>query len=60
MKKEISRRDELLGWGFNSYVIEFRIKVRMMEDLVDKAQRLHLRPDAELEREVKKMKHVRD
>jgi hypothetical protein len=37
IKQQIARRDELSQWGFNSYVISYTIKVRTMEDLVDKA-----------------------
>ena len=36
VKKAIAKRDELSQWGFNSYLISYRIKVRMMEDLLDK------------------------
>jgi hypothetical protein len=39
------RRDELSQWGFHSYVISYRIKVRMMEDILDKIQRYNLKPN---------------
>jgi hypothetical protein len=32
----------------------------MMEELIDKAQRLKLKPDAELELEMQQMKKLRD
>lgn len=37
IRQAIHRRDFLSQWGFNNYVISYRIKVRMMEDLIDKA-----------------------
>jgi hypothetical protein len=36
IKEQIEKKNELSYWGFNSYVISYRIKVRMMEQLVDK------------------------
>ena len=35
IRLQINRRDFLSQWGFNNYVISYRIKVRMMEDLID-------------------------
>ena len=40
IKAQVMRRDELSQWGFNSYVISYRLKVRTMEVLIDRAQRL--------------------
>lgn len=39
-KQQIARRDFLSQWGLNNYVISYTIKIRMMEELIDKAQRL--------------------
>ena len=41
-------------------MISYRIKVRMMEDIIDKAQRYRLQPNADLEFEMWKMKVLRD
>jgi len=41
-------------------VISYRIKVRMMEDLIDKAQRLRAQPNHVLEEEVSRLKLLRD
>ena len=35
--KSTWRRDYLSQWGFHSYVISFRIKVRLTEELIDMA-----------------------
>ena len=60
VKEQVERRNELSQWGFNSHVISYRIKVRMMEDIIDKAQRYRLQPNADLEFEMWKMKILRD
>lgn len=60
LKAETVRRDELSQWGFGSYVISYKVKVRMMEELIDKAQRLKLKPDKELKEEVQKLTVIRD
>ncbi len=52
IRQAIHRRDFLSQWGFNNYVISYRIKVRMMEDLIDKAQRLRTQPNSQLEQEL--------
>ena len=50
------RRDCLSQWGFNSYVISFRIKVRLTEELIDMAQRLKSKPDPKMEIELIRLK----
>ena len=37
IKTQIARRDELSQWGFNSYVISYRLKVRTMEVVIERA-----------------------
>ena len=60
IRLQIERRDFLSQWGFNNYVISYRVKVRMMEDLIDKAQRLRQQPNKVLEDEVSRLKILRD
>ena len=52
IKKEMDRSAEFNIWGFNSYVVSYVTKCRVLEDLVDCAQRNVLKPDAESEREL--------
>ena len=43
-------------WGFNSHIISHIVKCRLLEDLIDCAQRCLLRPDALVERELNLMR----
>lgn len=35
IRDEIARKQEFDTWGFNNYIIEYRLKVRMTEDVID-------------------------
>lgn len=51
---------ELDTWGLHNHLIEFRLKVRMTEDLIDCAQRLQVKPDKRTEAELKILSLLRD
>ena len=42
-------------WGFNSHIIAHVIKCRLLEDLISCAQKRSIRPDREVERELRLM-----
>ena len=52
IKKETERNESLNIWGLSSYVISYTIKCRVLEDLIDCAQKCKIRPDASVEREL--------
>jgi len=54
------KNEEYNQWGLHNYVISLQIKCRMMEDTIDLAQRLQLKPDWELEKKLEKLKHLRN
>ena len=39
IKKELERNASLNIWGLSSYIISFTIKCRVLEDLIDCAQK---------------------
>lgn len=40
LKNEIKRNDEFTTWGFHDYIISYVVKVRVLEDLIDCAQKV--------------------
>jgi hypothetical protein len=53
------RRDELSQWGIGNLVIQERIKCRAHERVIDLAQKVKLKPDPEMEKELAAMKKAR-
>ena len=47
-------------WGFGSYIVEYRLKIRMTEDIIDAAQRLEVKPDAKTQQELDVLRKLRD
>lgn len=60
IRDEIARKQEFDTWGFNNYIIEYRLKVRMTEDVIDCAQRLLVKNDAKTQRELDLLTALRD
>ena len=60
MRQELNRKFEFNTWGFHNYIISYRIKVRMTEDIIDCAQRLLVKSDEKTERELGILKLLRD
>lgn len=60
IKKESEFNAMLDTWGVQSHVVTYTIKCRLMEDLIDCAQRCKIRPDAQVERELYLMRRLRD
>ena len=56
IQKSSDRNAELNIWGVSSHVISYTIKCRVLEDLIDCAQRCKVRADATVERELKIMR----
>jgi hypothetical protein len=56
----VERRDQISQWGYINLVISFRIKVRVMEDLIDKAQNTNLKSDQEAQQELDHLRQLRD
>ena len=48
LKVETESNQELNMWGLHSYLISYVLKCRVLEDLIDCAQRCKLRPDAQV------------
>ena len=46
IRDEIAKKADFDTWGFHNHIIEYRLKVRMTEDVIDCAQRLQVRSDA--------------
>ncbi len=40
IRDELARKSDFDTWGFHNHIIEYRLKVRMTEDVIDCAQRL--------------------
>ena len=55
---EHERSQRLSLWGLNSHVIQYVLDIRILEDLIDLAQRHKMRPDATIEREMYLMKYL--
>ena len=60
VRLQLERRDALSAWGLHNYFVSYNVKIRMMEDLVDKAQRFKLKPDVFLEQEIAELTALRD
>lgn len=60
LRRAITRSEELDSWGLHNYVIELQIKCRMTEEIIELAQRLHLKPDKALEGRMDRLKRLRD
>lgn len=58
IREEMEVSAELNTWGFHNLVIEYKLKIRMTEDLIDLAQRVKLKPDASLQYELKIMRQL--
>ena len=58
VKIEQDRKNQLSVWGLSSYFIQLIIDIRMLEDLIDLAQRQRVRPDAAVEREMYLMRYL--
>ena len=56
VKEQTDLNAELDSWGFNSHVISYVIKVRVLEDLIECAQKCTIKPDVPVERELALMK----
>lgn len=52
IRHELARKMDFDTWGFHNHIIEYRIKVRMTEDLIDCAQRVTIQADAKSKREL--------
>ena len=53
-------RSQYFTWGLTDLVIQFRLKIRATEDLIECAQRLQVRADDKTERELEILKQLRD
>lgn len=60
IRQEINRKMEFDTWGFHNYIIAYRVKVRMTEDVIDCAQRLQVKPDQRTEKELGLLTMLRD
>ena len=60
IRDEMDRNAELNTWGFHNHIISYRIKVRMTEDIIDLAQKVQLKPNAHVKRELDIMTMLRD
>lgn len=60
IRDEIAKKAEFDTWGFNNHLIEYRLKVRMTEDIIDCAQRLLVKSDSKTQRELNLLKMLRD
>ena len=40
LREEITKNEEYGCWGFHNHIIEYKIKCRMTEDIIDLAQRV--------------------
>lgn len=56
----MDRNGELNTWGMNNYLISFRIKVRMTEDIIELAQKVQLKPEKNVKRELEILTMLRD
>ena len=56
----MERKKEFDAWGFGSYIVEYRLKIRMTEDIIDAAQRLEVKPDNKTQQELDVLKKLRD
>lgn len=52
IKTSMERSAEFNIWGFNSHIIAHVVKCRVLEDLINLAQKRAIRPDQEVEREL--------
>ena len=60
LREAISKNEEYNTWGFHNHIVEYKIKIRMTEDIIDLAQRVQIRQDAKLIKEMNLMKRLRD
>ena len=60
IRDEIAKKADFDTWGFHNHIIEYRLKVRMTEDVIDCAQRLQVKPDTKTQRELDLLKMLRD
>ena len=49
---------ELNSWGLSSYLTSYVVKIRLLEDLIECAQKCIIRPDATVERELALMRRL--
>ena len=48
LREAIAKNEEYNTWGFHNHIMEYKIKVRMTEDIIDLAQRVQIKQDAKL------------
>ena len=59
-RNELDRKIDFDTWGFHNHIIEYRLKVRMTEDVIDCAQRVSIKSDIKTQRELTLLKYMRD
>ena len=60
IRDAMALRSQYFTWGLTDLVIQFRLKIRATEDLIECAQRLQVRADDKTERELAILKQLRD
>ena len=60
IRDELARKADFDTWGFHDHLIQYRIKIRMTEDVIDCAQRLFVKADAKTQKELNLLKMLRD
>lgn len=59
LRKATARRDELSLWGLNNLCIQFQIKCRLTEKVIEQAQKCQIKSDADSEAELNRLKRLR-